>query len=400
MDFKFSPDDEAFRRDVVSFLDDALPSDWADTPEGIAEDGAADAARWAFTREFATKLGERGWRTLGWPTEFGGAEAGPIRQALFNETMAYYRAPIYDQGIDRVGPTFMLHGSEEQREFFLPKIRDAEIVWCQGFSEPGSGSDLASLQCRATRDGDDYVINGQKIWTSGAHHADYMFFLARTDADAPKHRGISFFVVDMKSPGISVRPLINMADRSHFNEVFFEDVRVPAKWRVGEENRGWYVATTTLDFERSGIGRVVAGVRLLEDMTKLASSPLPEDHAMAGRRLGDDSAVRHKLADLHIEFAAGRLMAYRVAWMQSQGQVPNYEASMSKAYGGELNQRLTHMINGFGLSGMLTEGMPYAPLGGRLPLEYLNSIPLTIAAGTSEINRNIIATRGLGLPRQ
>ncbi len=400
MDFKFSPDDEAFRRGVVAFLDDALPADWADTPEGIAEDGAADAARWAFTRDFSTKLGERGWRTLGWPKEFGGAEAGPIRQALFNETMAYYRAPTYDQGIDRVGPTFMLHGSEEQRDFFLPKIRDAEIVWCQGFSEPGSGSDLASLQCRAVRDGDDYIINGQKIWTSGAHHADYIFFLARTDADAPKHRGISFFVADMKSPGISVRPLVNMAGRSHFNEVFFEDVRVPAKWLVGEENRGWYVATTTLDFERSGIGRVVAGVRLLEDITALASKPLPEGTAMAGRRLGDDSAVRHKLADLHIEFAAGRLMAYRVAWMQSQGQVPNYEASMSKAYGGELNQRLTHMINAFGLSGMLTEGMPYAPLGGRLPLEYLNSIPLTIAAGTSEINRNIIATRGLGLPRQ
>ena len=400
MDFKFSPDDEAFRRGVVAFLDDALPADWADTPEGIAEDGAADAARWAFTRDFSTKLGERGWRTLGWPKEFGGAEAGPIRQALFNETMAYYRAPTYDQGIDRVGPTFMLHGSEEQRDFFLPKIRDAEIVWCQGFSEPGSGSDLASLQCRAVRDGDDYIINGQKIWTSGAHHADYIFFLARTDADAPKHRGISFFVADMKSPGISVQPLVNMAGRSHFNEVFFEDVRVPAKWLVGEENRGWYVATTTLDFERSGIGRVVAGVRLLEDITALASKPLPEGTAMAGRRLGDDSAVRHKLADLHIEFAAGRLMAYRVAWMQSQGQVPNYEASMSKAYGGELNQRLTHMINAFGLSGMLTEGMPYAPLGGRLPLEYLNSIPLTIAAGTSEINRNIIATRGLGLPRQ
>ena len=285
MDFKFSPDDEAFRQDVVAFLDDALPDDWADTPEGIAEDGAADAARWAFTRDFSQKLGERGWRTLGWPKEFGGAEAGPIRQALFNETMAYYRAPTYDQGVDRVGPTFMLHGSEEQREFFLPKIRDADIVWCQGFSEPGSGSDLASLQCRATRDGDDYVINGQKIWTSGAHHADYIFFLARTDADAPKHRGISFFVADMKSPGISVRPLVNMANRSHFNEVFFEDVRVPAKWLVGEENRGWYVATTTLDFERSGIGRVVAGVRLLEDMTALASKPLPVGHAMAGRRL-------------------------------------------------------------------------------------------------------------------
>ena len=399
MDFRFSAEDEAFRQEVLDFLEAEMPKDWAQTPEGTAEDGATNAARWEFTRRFAESLGERGWRTLGWPKEHGGAEAGPMRQALFNETMAYYRAPIYDQGIDRVGPTFMLHGTEEQREFFLPKIRDAEIVWCQGFSEPGSGSDLASLQCRAVRDGDDYIINGQKIWTSGAHHADYIFFLARTDPDAPKHRGISFFVADMKSPGISVRPLVNMADRAHFNETYFEDVRVPAKWRVGEENRGWYVATTTLDFERSGVGRVVAGVRLLEDMTALAKAPLPADHAMAGRRLADSASVRHKLAELHIEFAAGRLMAYRVAYMQSQGEIPNYEASMSKAYGGELNQRLAQQINLFGLAGSLTEGQPYAPLGGRLPLEYLNAIPLTIAAGTTEINKNIIATRGLGLPR-
>ena len=204
---------------------------------------------------------------------------------------------------------------------------------------------------------------------------------------------------DMKSPGISVRPLVNMADRAHFNEMYFEDVRVPAKWRVGEENRGWYVATTTLDFERSGIGRVVAGVRLLEDVTALAKAPLPADHAMAGRRLADSASVRHKLAELHIEFAAGRLMAYRVAYMQSQGEIPNYEASMSKSYGGELNQRLAQQINLFGLAGSLTEGQPYAPLGGRMPLEYLNAVPLTIAAGTTEINKNIIATRGLGLPR-
>ncbi len=399
MDFRFSVEDEAFRQEVVDFLDAEIPADWADTPEGVAEDGATDKARWEFTRAFSRKLGDRGWRGLGWPKEFGGAEAGPIRQAMFNETMAYYRAPIYDQGVDRVGPTFMLHGSEEQRDFFLPKIRDAEIVWCQGFSEPGSGSDLASLQCRAVRDGDDYVINGQKIWTSGAHHADYMFFLARTDPDAAKHRGISFFVVDMKTPGISVQPLVNMADRRHFNEVFFEDVRVPAKWLVGEENRGWYVATTTLDFERSGIARVVAGIRLLGDLTELASKPLPQGQAMAGRRLGDDASVRHKLAELQIEFAMGRLLSYRVAWMQSQELVPNYEASMSKSFGGELNQRLAQSINMFGMAGVLTEDQPYAPLGGRLPLEYLNSIPLTIAAGTSEINRNIMATRGLGLPR-
>ena len=218
--------------------------------------------------------------------------------------------------------------------------------------------------------------------------------LARTEPDAPKHRGISFFLIDMKTPGITVRPLVNMANRHHFNEVFFEDVRVPAKNMVGEENRGWYVATTTLDFERSGISRVVSGVRLLGELTDLASRPGPD-----GRRPDEDPRIRHKLADLNIEFTVGRWLAYRVAWMQSQGLVPNHEASMSKLYGTMINQRLAGMINMFGLGGALSGEQEHAPLHGRMPDEYLNSVPLTIAAGTSEIMRNIIATRGLGLPR-
>ena len=218
--------------------------------------------------------------------------------------------------------------------------------------------------------------------------------LARTEPDAPKHRGISFFLLDMKTPGITVRPLVNMANRHHFNEVFFEDVRVPASNMIGEENRGWYVATTTLDFERSGISRVVSGVRLLGELTELASVPGPD-----GRRPDEDPRIRHKLADLNIEFTVGRWLAYRVAWMQSQGLVPNHEASMSKLYGTIINQRLAGMINMFGLAGGLSGEQDHAPLHGRLPDEYLNAVPLTIAAGTSEIMRNIIATRGLGLPR-
>ena len=394
MDFKFSAEDVAFREEVLDFLGEQLPPGWADLSEGPAEDGAANQQRWEFTRGFHRALADRGWLTLGWPVEHGGAGAGPIRQAMFNETMAHHRAPVYNQGVDRVGPTVIMYGSDEQKEFFLPRIRSADIQWCQGFSEPGSGSDLASLQTRAIRDGDDFIINGQKIWTSGAQHADYIFMLARTEPDAPKHRGISFFLLDMKTPGITVRPLVNMANRHHFNEVFFEDVRVPASNMVGEENRGWYVATTTLDFERSGISRVVSGVRLLGELTELASQPRPD-----GTRPDDDSRVRHKLADLQIEFTVGRWLAYRVAWMQSQGLVPNHEASMSKLYGTMINQRLAGMINMFGLAGGLSGEQDHAPLHGRLPDEYLNSVPLTIAAGTSEIMRNIIATRGLGLPR-
>ncbi len=394
MDFQFSDNDLAFREEVVTFLGDQLPPGWANMSEGPAEDGAANAERWAITRRFHRALAERGWLTLGWPVEHGGAGAGPIRQAMFNETMAHHRAPTYNQGVDRVGPTIIMYGTDEQKDYFLPRIRSADIQWCQGFSEPGSGSDLASLQTRAVRDGDDFIINGQKIWTSGAQHADWIFMLARTEPDAPKHRGISFFLVDMQTPGITVRPLVNMANRHHFNEVFFEDVRVPAANMVGDENRGWYVATTTLDFERSGISRVVSGVRLLNELTELASQPGSD-----GRRPDADPRIRHKLADLQIEFTVGRWLAYRVAWMQSQGLVPNHEASMSKLYGTMINQRLAGMLNMFGLRGQVLDERSDVPLHGRLPDEYLNAVPLTIAAGTSEIMRNIIATRGLGLPR-
>ena len=394
MDFRFSDADLAFREEVITFLNHELPPGWADLSEGPAEDGAANEARWQFTRQFHHRLADRGWLTLGWPVEHGGGGAGPVRQALFNETMAHHRAPTYNQGVDRVGPTLIMYGSDQQKEYFLPRIRNADIQWCQGFSEPGSGSDLASLQTRAQRDGDDYIINGQKIWTSGAQHADWIFMLARTEPDAPKHRGISFFLIDMKTPGITVRPLVNMANRHHFNEVFFEDVRVPSANMVGEVNRGWYVATTTLDFERSGISRVVSGVRLLNELTELASVPGPD-----GRRPDEDIRVRNKLADLQIEFTVGRWLAYRVAWMQSQGLVPNHEASMSKLYGTMINQRLAGMINMFGLRGNIAGEHEHAPLHGRMPDEYLNAVPLTIAAGTSEIQRNIIATRGLGLPR-
>ena len=394
MEFRFSDADLVFRDELNVFLDAELPPGWTERVEGMGRDGSATDELWQFTRDFQKKLSERGWLVQAWPKEFGGGGAGYIRQALFTETMAYHRAPVYNQGVDRVGPTLMMHGTEYQQELLLPQIRDAQIMWCQGFSEPGSGSDLASLQTRAVRDGDDYVINGQKIWTSYAHRADWIFLLGRTDTDAPKHRGISYFVIKMDTPGITVRPLTNMAGNHHFNEVFFEDVRVPASQLVGEENRGWYVATTTLDFERSGIARVVAATRTLQDLTALAREPGPD-----GRRPIDSAQVSTRLADLHVSFGVGRLLAYRVAWMQSAGLVPNYEASISKLIGSQLQQRLANLMNMVGLRGQLYPGSEHAVLGGRLPHEYLNAVPLTIAAGTSEIQKNIIATRGLGLPR-
>ncbi|MFI5387812.1 MAG: acyl-CoA dehydrogenase family protein, partial [Fimbriimonadales bacterium] len=263
MDFSFTPEDEAFRQEVREFIQ----THWGlgDTVAGIAPESDDEFAR---GKAFAKSLKERNWLTLAWPKEYGGLGANHIRQLIFREESSYCGAPTGGGGVGFIGPAIAVHGTEEQKRQFLPPIAEAEVAWCQGFSEPGSGSDLASLHTRAVRDGDDYVINGQKIWTSGAHHADWILLLARTDPEAPKHRGITCFLTDMRSPGISVRPIVQMHGRSGFNETFFENVRVPRANILGEENRGWYVATTTLDFERSGIGHIASSSRNLHELTE------------------------------------------------------------------------------------------------------------------------------------
>jgi alkylation response protein AidB-like acyl-CoA dehydrogenase len=383
MEFRFTPEQERYRAEVREFAH----REWS------GEDGGEGGGRPAFERSvaFRKKLADRGWLTRAWPKEYGGLEASHLDQAIYSEEMALAGAPGPDMGVDRVGPTLMLFGNDEQKQRFLGPISRGELNWCQGFSEPGAGSDLASLQTRATRDGDFFVINGQKIWTSNAHHADWIFCLARTDPDAPKHRGISFFLIDMKTPGISIRPLINIAGQHGFNETFFDNVRVPKENLIGEENRGWYIAATTLDFERSGINRIAAATRTLHAIL---------DHVRARPELRARAEVRHRLTELVLEFDLGRLLAYRVAWMQSRKQVPNYESSMSKLFGSEMQQRLANFtVDTLGLGGQILPGDRHAPLGGRAALYYQTSVSLTIAAGTSEVQKNIIATRGLGLPR-
>ena len=378
MDFRFTGEQEEFRTEVRSFIRTEFPK---------VRDGG---------ESFTKKLAAKGWLTMSWPVEHGGIGANHMRQLVYNEEMAYHRAPGQTMGTDRVGPTIILFGTQEQKAEFLPRIIKDEMTWCQGFSEPGSGSDLASLQTRAVKDGDSYVINGQKIWTSGAQRADYMILLARTDPDAPKHRGISYFLLDMKLPGVEVRPLMQLNGLAGFNEVFFDNVRIPASMVVGEVNRGWYVSTATLDFERSGIGRVIGALRTYEEVVEYAKTT----PARGGEgTLFDSLPIRRELADIGIGFRVGRLMSYRVAWMQSKQMIPNYEASMAKTFGTELHQRMARVaVNSIGLAGQLMEG-PNAPLNGLVPQTYLSSMSLTIAAGTSEVNRNIIAQRGLGMPR-
>src|SRR5215204_318902 len=387
MDFTFTPEQESFRAELRDFLHEQLPSDWKveNDREGLGPEGLA------LSQRFAHALGERGWLTMSWPKEYGGAAASHIDQLIYNEEMSWAGAPLgFGFGTQLVGPTLMVWGNDEQRARHLPPIARAEVLWCQGFSEPGAGSDLASLQTRAVRDGDDYVINGQKIWTSEGHLADWMILLARTDTEAPKHKGISYFLVDLKTPGISMLPLVNLMDTHAFNQVYFDNVRVPKENLVGEENCGWYVATTTLDFERSGINRVIWALRQFNELVDLV-----KERAAAGERWAMAPSLRARLADLKIAFEIGRLLAYRVAWQQNAGKIPNYESSMAKMYGSELNRRFgTEAITILGLAGQLEPGSRWAPLQGRLERSFLAGYSYTIAGGTSEIQRNIIAQRG------
>ena len=379
MDFTFTPDEEAFRAEVRAFLDRELPKDW-DTPRSRAGEDEGDT-RWQQSREFTRKLAERKWLALPWPQEYGGVGASVMQQVIFNEETSYRRAPAFSMGVAWVGPALMIYGSEEQKQRFLPPIADGSEVWCTLYSEPGAGSDLASLQTRAVRDGDEYVINGQKIWTSGAHRSDWGWLAARTDPDAPKHRGMSLFLLDMKTPGVSVRPLINMASGHEFNEVFFDNVRIPAANLVGTENRGWYQLAVALDFERSSIGGTAGAQRTFDDLLDY----------IRGQRLTLSQVMRHRLAEIRCAIAAGRNLSYRIAGMQQKGQVPNHEASAAKLFSTELNQRLARTaIEIAGLPGTIDPALSYS---------FLRSVANTIEGGTSEVQRGIIATRGLGLPR-
>jgi alkylation response protein AidB-like acyl-CoA dehydrogenase len=390
MDYRFTPEEEAFRQEVRTFLRAELPPDWDYDPFELHEEN------WRFARAFTRKLGAKKWLAPAWPAEYGGLGLDYMKQVVMAEEMAYHRAPNTSLiGVTYAGPTVIVYGTDEQKRQFLPGITSGEIVWCQGYSEPNAGSDLASLQTTAVKDGDDYVVNGTKIWSSNAHKANWCFFLARTDPQAPKHKGISYFIAPMDLAGISVNPLVNMADEHNFNEIVFDNVRVPAKYLVGEENRGWYVGMTTLDFERSNISSAAAYQRSFEQLLGYCV----ETRANGGRVI-DKRGVRPRLAEIAIEIETGRYLSYRVASIQAKGQIPNYESSAAKVYHSELGQRLAATgLQVMGLYGALREGSRQARLRGRFARTYVTSVGITIAAGTSEIQRSIIANRGLGLPR-
>ncbi len=394
MNIRFTQQEEDFRQEIRGFLKETLPEDW----DPLGQTGQSAQQRHAFTRQMTHTLAEKGWLTLAWPEEYGGQARSIMEQVIYNEEMSYWNVPGTELGtgaISWVGPVLMIAGTEEQKSEHLPPIARGERLWCTLYSEPGSGSDLASLQTSAVRDGDDYVINGQKIWTSSAHIADWGWLAARTNPDAPKHRGISILMLDMKSPGVSVRPIENMAGGRDFNEVYFDDVRIPSGNLVGQEDRGWYTLAVALDFERSGVGYSAGARRTLEALVSYVKQT-----ERNGKPLSKNPNVRRKLAQRFVETQVSRWLSYKVAWMQSQGMVPNAEASMSKMYGTELTQRVARTgMEILGMAGQISQGSRWTPLEGHIQQLYLTSTSSTIAAGTSEIQRNIIAQRGLGLPR-
>jgi alkylation response protein AidB-like acyl-CoA dehydrogenase len=391
MRFTDTPELAAWRVTVRAFVETNWKRNGDDDEEELLLGAASGEGR---SKVWLDKLAEHGWLAPAWPKKYGGADMTVLEQFVLSHELTEAGAPASRQMLNLVGPTIMLHGTEEQKAEHLPPMLRGEVAWCQGFSEPGSGSDLASLQTRAVRDGDDYVVNGQKIWTSGAHRADWMFVLTRTDPDAPKHRGISYLLLDMKAPGVSVRPLINLANEHIFNEVFFEDVHVPVRNRIGEENRGWYVGTTTLDFERSNIARAVQAGKQVRRLAGYL-----RDRAAAGRPV--PASYRIEVVDRAVETAVCALLSFQVVSIQARGGVPNMEASMNKMYGSELAQRMAWTeMHVTGMTGQLRKpGGLEAEHRIRAAMNYMSTVPQTIAAGTSEIQRNIIATRGLGLPR-
>jgi alkylation response protein AidB-like acyl-CoA dehydrogenase len=398
--FTDSPEEAAFRKEVKDFIQKECPEPLKGVNRrmGGGEYGVYGAPEFAEAmREWRKRLASRGWIAPAWPKEYGGAGMSHVQQFIFNMELAEARVPAGSGGIaiGMAGPTIIVHGTDEQQRENLPGILSGEVNWCQLWSEPGAGSDLASLQTRAVRDGDDFVINGQKIWTSGAQTAHRGIMLARTNPDAPKHRGITFFILDMKTPGITVSPLTQMTGQQGFNQVFFDNVRVPSRNVVGEVDRGWYVNTTTLDFERSSIGQNVGTRHHVHDLVDWSNQALKDGTSMIKR----NPLVRLELSDRMVEAQVALMLSFRVADMQNRGMIPNHEASMGKMFSTELSQRVARTeMKLIGLYGTLMGG-PHSPRNGAFSRGYLGAVSATIAGGTSEIQRNIIAQRGLGLPR-
>jgi len=397
MNLRRTPEEERFRDEVRAWLAENLPRDGG-RPAFTESD---DMGEWmAFLKRWQRGLSDAGWAGIAWPKEYGGRGAGINEQLIFTEEMARAKAPNLINisiGIELVGPALMHHGTEAQRRRYLPKILSAEEIWCQGFSEPGAGSDLASLQTRAEMDGDYFIVTGQKVWTSWAEFSDHCILLARTDSSAPKHKGISCLLVDMRSPGITVKPTMQITGETEFSEVFFDGVRVPRENLVGEINLGWTVAMTVLMHER-GTSAIGYQIRLRSELDELME--LAKSVERNGLPASDDPLIQQKLAQSYIEVEILKYNIYRgVAQIARDGK-PGPESSIIKLFWSEMDRRQKAVaMELLGLRSQLVKGSKHAVDHGRWQRAFLWSRAGTIYAGSSEIQRNIIAERVLGLPR-
>jgi alkylation response protein AidB-like acyl-CoA dehydrogenase len=393
MDLKLSPEELQFRDEVRAWLGANLPRDWSEWREKPIEES------FPFLRAWQRKLHEGRWAAVSWPTEYGGRGATLMQQAIFWEEMARVEAPpmANSLGLGLIGPTIIGYGTEAQKKRFIPKILSAEEIWCQGFSEPNAGSDLASLQTEARLDGDHYIVNGQKVWTSYGWVGNWCELVVRTDPNVPKHKGLTVLLIDMKSPGVEVRPLRQMTGESEFNEMFFRDVRVPVENVLGKVNDGWNVAVSTLMYERGSYGARLHPLfkRNISRLIELSRTIQKNGHSA-----DQDPLTRQKLAQCYAEIEIMRMNQLRAFSRITATGAPGPEGSIQKIFWSELNQRLQQVAQEmFGPYGQLLGGDSHAVDKGVWSYGYLRTRGNTIEAGTSEVQRSIIGHFVLGLPK-
>jgi alkylation response protein AidB-like acyl-CoA dehydrogenase len=395
VDFTLTSDQQAFRERVRSWLEANVPAEW----KALGSTEVPRPEAYEFLRRWQGKLHEGGFIGVTWPREYGGQGLTFVEEMILHEEMALQKAPpmLNILGVGMAGPTIIAHGTEEQKQRYPARILSCEEIWCQGYSEPNSGSDLASLQTRAVKDGDHYVINGQKVWTSLAHLADWMMLLARTDPDAPKHKGITYFLLDMHVPGVTVKPLKQLTGDAEFNEVFFDNVRVHERQVLGGVDNGWAVGLTTLMYERLALGfglqvRLRIALESLLDMARRVEK--------TGRVVTSDPVMRQKLAQLWIDTEALKYTGARAITKLLRGELPGPEASTGKMGWVETHQRLQELAMDIeGPYSQLTRGSDRAIDGGVWQYGFLRSRANSIEGGTTEIQKNIIGERVLGLPK-
>jgi alkylation response protein AidB-like acyl-CoA dehydrogenase len=396
MDFTLTPEQQSFRDEVRDWLERNLPRSWVERLHGGSDIPRPDA--YEFLRQWQGKLNEAGFMGLTWPKESGGRGLTFMEEMILQQEMALAKAPpvLNILAVGMAGPTIIAYGTEEQKKRYPPKMLSCEEIWCQGYSEPNAGSDLASVQTRAVKEGEYYVVNGQKVWTSLAHMADWMMLLARTDPDAPKHKGITYFLLDMKSPGVTVKPLKQITGDAEFNEVYFDNVRVHESQILGGVNNGWGVGLTTLMYERLALGFGIQ-VRLriaLDALVELARHTVKN-----GVPVTQDPVMRQKLAQMWIDTEVFKYTGARAITKLLKGELPGPEASTGKMMWVEGHQRLQELAMEIeGPFSQLTQGSPWAVAGGLWQHTFLRSRANSIEGGTTEIQRNIIGERVLGLP--